>query len=259
MNELKPNKLKKILKEGKVALGTCVYSFSPDLVGLAGYCGIDFVRIDNEHAYRQDDALENMIRAAALADTVPIARVDRDNPYLIRKALEIGAGAVLIPQIENAREVQAVVKAAKFPPLGTRGFGNLNASGHYSTIDAKEWIEWSNSETLVGVMIETKTAVAEAEAIMKCDGLDFVLIGAADMSISYGLPKPNPNDPIIQANIKMIAELGRKYKKGVMLGVGKPWVDNAKKYIDMGINMIELGHDITILKDMWQEMVRGLR
>jgi 4-hydroxy-2-oxoheptanedioate aldolase len=60
----KKNKLKEILARGEVALGTCVYTFSPALVELAGHCGLDFCRIDNEHAWRQDESVENIMRAA---------------------------------------------------------------------------------------------------------------------------------------------------------------------------------------------------
>ena len=48
--ERKKNKLKEIIARGETALGTCVYSFSPAVIELAGFCGLDFCRIDNEHA-----------------------------------------------------------------------------------------------------------------------------------------------------------------------------------------------------------------
>jgi len=256
--KLPKNKLLEKLRAGKVAVGTCAYSFSPDIVQLAGYCGLDFCRIDNEHAWRQDSALENMVRAARSSGIAAMSRVDRDNPYLVRKALEVGSQAVLIPQIQNAREAQDVVDAAKFPPLGKRGFGNLNQSGFYGIIDGKEWIEWSNSEIMVGVMIETEKALGELDGIMSIKGLDFVLIGAADLSISLGLPKPMQEDPKIQNAIRQIIEHARKHGKYVMLGIGNPWIANAKRYIDMGINMIEVGHDFTILRDIWTDVVKQL-
>ena len=44
------NKLKGILEEGRLAVGSCVYSSRPTLVELMGYCGLVFCRIDNEHS-----------------------------------------------------------------------------------------------------------------------------------------------------------------------------------------------------------------
>ena len=42
-----------------------------------------------------------------------------------------------------------------------------------------------------------------------------------------------------------------KHGKYVMKGGGFPWRDNARKFIDMGVRMIEVGHDVTILRDIW--------
>ncbi len=82
----RPHRLKETIHRGETALGTCLYSFSPALIELAGFCGLDFCRIDNEHAWRQDQSTEEVLRGGLLAGLVPLLRVDRDNPYLIRKA-----------------------------------------------------------------------------------------------------------------------------------------------------------------------------
>ena len=97
----RPNKVREKLARGQVAVGTAIYSHSPAMVAAAGYAGIDFVRIDTEHSWRRDDSLENMINAAIIADVVPIVRVDRDDPFLVRKVLELGAGGVLIPNVSR--------------------------------------------------------------------------------------------------------------------------------------------------------------
>ena len=259
MGTLEPIRLRQTLQSGKPAIGTCAYSFSPDIVQLAGYCGMDFCRVDNEHAWRQDSALEHMVRAGHVSDLAVIARVDRDNPYLIRKALELGAHAVLVPQIENQKEVEAVVRAAKFPPLGARGFGNLNQSGRYGLADAKEWIEWSNTEPMVGVMVETEAALRELDGIFSRPGLDYVMIGAADLSISLGLPRPEPGHPSVRKAITQIVASAHEHRKWVMIGVGAPWVEHAQRYLDLGVDMIEIGHDFSILKQIWSDAAATLK
>jgi hypothetical protein len=44
--EREKNKLKEMIARGEVALGTCVCGFSPAIIELAGFCGLDFCRID---------------------------------------------------------------------------------------------------------------------------------------------------------------------------------------------------------------------
>jgi 2-keto-3-deoxy-L-rhamnonate aldolase RhmA len=46
----------------------------------------------------------------------------------------------------------------------------------------------------------------------------------------------------------------KKYQKHVCLGVGHPYVENAQKYIDLGVTMIELGHDVSILRTTWRRL-----
>jgi len=253
---LKPNKLKKVLKKNKVAYGTCIYSFNPNLMELAGYSGLDFCRIDNEHAWRQDNSLEQIIRAAVIGEIVPIARIDKGNLSLIRKVLEIGASGFIIPDIKTPEEVKQIVTAAKFPPLGNRGYSNRCFSGGNGTTDHKEWMEWSNRETLVGIMIETREAVEQINAIMAIKGLDFVLFGPADYSLSLGFPEPNKNHPDVQSAIIRTAEAAIKYKKYAMIGIGAPWKVEAEKYIQMGYNLIELGGDYPLLYKAWSEALK---
>jgi len=139
------NRLKEILEDGSLAVGSCVYSSSPALVELMGYCGLDFCRIDNEHSWRKDESAESMVRAAVISGVVPLLRVDHDKD-VIRKALEIGAGGILIPHVITPEEMEDAVSAAKFPPRGIRGMGSLNFSGRWGTVGAKEYIRWSDEE-----------------------------------------------------------------------------------------------------------------
>ena len=46
-------------------------------------------------------------------------------------------------------------------------------------------------ETVVGVMIETRKGLGNAEAIAATEGVDFVFIGTGDLALSLGeFPKP---------------------------------------------------------------------
>ncbi|MFQ6054000.1 MAG: HpcH/HpaI aldolase/citrate lyase family protein [Candidatus Bathyarchaeia archaeon] len=252
------NRLKEVLGEGKLAVGSCVYSSSPALVELAGLCGLDFVRIDNEHSWRRDESVENMVRAAAVSGIVPLLRVDRDDPNVIRKALEIGAGGILVPHINTAEEVEEVVKAAKFPPRGERGIGTLCFSARWGTVRAKDWIRWSDEEQLIGVMIEDRRAMTHLDEIMAVEELDYVLFGASDYSVSIGRPGETGHPRVMEA-LKETIRSAERHGKYVCKGVGYPWVENAKKFVEMGCHMIELGHDATILRTIWSRKGEEIR
>lgn len=257
--EFKKNSLKEKIKRGEIALGTAIYSFSPAIIELAGYTGLDFCRIDNEHAWRQDESAENLIRGALLSGIVPLLRIDRDNPYLVRKALEAGAGGVIVPHVHSQAEVVEIVQAAKFPPLGKRGYGGLCLSGQWGVNGGTEWMDWSNQETLIIPMIEDVSAMPNIDAILSTEGLDAVFFGPADFSISAGVPLQTGHEKVMSALRKTI-EAADKYGKFVIFpGAGFPQWETVHKVKELGVKAIELGHDVTILRAVWGKTIQALK
>ena len=244
------NKMKKALEDGRLALGTCLDSYSPAAVETAGYSGMDFVRIDTEYSWRRDDVLEHMMRAAMIAEVTPMIRVEKGNPYLISKALQIGAQAILVSDIASVQEAMDVVRAAKFPPKGGRGMSGYSFSGGWSAKSGPDWIEWSNRDILVGVMIENREIVENVDAVFAIDGLDYCLFGPADYSMSIGLGAPQKNHPEVQDAIKKTADAAAKHNKAVAIGIGQPWESEAQKYAEMGFRILELGHELGLLRSI---------
>ena len=256
--EFKKNRLREKIKGGEIALGTAIYSFSPAIVELAGFTGLDFCRIDNEHAWRQDEGAENVIRGALLSGIVPLLRIDRDNPYLVRKALEAGAGGVIVPHTHDRKDVEEIVKAAKFPPLGKRGYGGLCLSGQWGVDAGIEWMEWSNAESLVLPMIEDISAIPHLDEILSTEGVDGVFFGPADFSISAGVPLQTGHDMVMSALRKTI-EIADKYGKFVIFGAGFPQWETVQKVKALGVKAIELGHDVTILRAVWSRTIQEMK
>jgi 4-hydroxy-2-oxoheptanedioate aldolase len=248
----KPNKARAKLAAGQLVTGSAVFSWSPNVMEVAGYAGLDFMRIDNEHAWRQDSSLEHLIRAAVVADVVPIVRIDKDNPYLVRKALEVGAGGIIVPNISTPGEAEAVVRAAKFPPRGERGFSNNCFSGGWGAAGAAEWVEWSDTEPMIGVMVETVEAVECIDEIMAVDGLDFALFGPSDYSMALGLRRPAKNDERVQHALLKTTAAARRAGKHVMYGCGTG-AEDVRQAVEAGVTMLELSNDLAILGAVWRK------
>jgi len=251
------NKLRKKLKEGRPVTGSCLYSWSPNAMEIAGFAGLDFMRIDNEHAWRQDGMAEHLVRAAEVSGITPLFRVDRDNPYLVRKALEIGAGGIIVPDVCSPKDAQAVVEAAKFPPVGKRGYSGNCRSAHWGLEAGKSWAEWSDSEPLIGIMIENHRAMEVLEDIVSTKGVDFFLFGPADFSMSLGLGGPQPDHPEVAGALQKTIDVAAKYGKHVMLAV-KPEAEIIAKRLSMGLRMFEFTNDLSILAKVWGEGRKSL-
>jgi 4-hydroxy-2-oxoheptanedioate aldolase len=248
---VRTNKLKRVLDDGKVAIGTCVDSYSAAVMEIAGYSGLDFVRVDTEYSWRRDETLEHMMRAATIAEITPMIRVEKGDRYLVSKALQIGAGAILVSDIDNKEEAEDVVKSAKFAPKGLRGYSSFSYSAGWGTKGGRNWVEWSNSEILVGIMVENKQIIDQIDEVFSIEGLDFCLFGPADYCMSLGLGAPQKGHPEVEQALQKTLDTAAKYNKYVGIGIGKPWDESAKKYIEMGCHFLELGHDLGILKAEW--------
>ena len=252
------NRLKETIARGEIALGTCICSFSPTIVEVAGFSGLVWCRIDNEHAWRQDESAENMLRAAWISGIVPILRVDKESLQMVRKALEAGAGGVIVPHVRSAQEAENIVKAAKFPPMGHRGFSSLCLSGGWGVggaDDGLEWMEWSNRETLVIPMVEEPEAVANIKEIVSVHGVDGVFFGAADYSVSAGVPLQTAH-PKVQEALSKTVEAAREQAKFVIFGAKYPWWEDARRLISLGIQAVEIGHDVSVLSAIWKKTIQ---
>ncbi len=164
--------------------------------------------------------------------------------------------------LNTGKDVYAVVKASKFAPRGHRGYSGFSFAGHWGADSGRDWIEWCDQELLVGVMIENEQVVNQVEKVMAIEGLDYCMFGPADYSMSIGLRSSQKDNPKVQDAIKRTAEAAGKYNKQVAIGVGEPYEAEAKKYIDMGLRIIEVGHELGILRSVYQkagEEIRALR
>jgi len=251
-----PNPLRDRLSAGRTLLGTAVFSWSANVVEVAGLAGLDFVRLESETAWRRDASMEELVRAAKLAGTVPIIRVDRGDPLIIRKALEIGAGGVMVADIRSVAEAQAVVRAARFPPRGERAYsGNCHSAGWGARAGAA-WVEWSDAQTLLGIVVESPEAVAIAEQIVAVDGIDFVQFGAADFAMAIGLGAPDPAEPrVAAAQQRVVAAVQAAGRH--LFAAAAPTADAIARQRAAGAAMIELGTDLAALRGVWQAARRA--
>ncbi len=113
------NELKRKLNDGKVVIGSFVYIPSSKLTEIIGMTGFDFVVIDMEHGPIDMGHAEDMIRAADVAGVTPIVRVSHNTRHLIMRALDIGAHALHVPDINTEQQVRTCGQARDGRSSGT--------------------------------------------------------------------------------------------------------------------------------------------
>lgn len=167
---------RKALHSEQGAFGPFMITSDPAFVEAAGYAGYDFVLLDMEHGPGTFENLQNLIRAANVSGVCPVVRVPRGTDIWIDQALDVGAGAIMIPQIDSADQARAAVSAAKFSPRGTRGTCRFVRSAAYGAIPGADYFAKAQ-DTMVILQAEGQKAIDNLDDILSVEGVDIVFVG----------------------------------------------------------------------------------
>lgn len=235
-------RFKKALASPEGAFGPFMITTDPAFVEAAGYAGYDFTLLDMEHGPGTFQNLQNLIRAANVASVCPVVRVPRGSDIWIDRALDVGAGAVMIPQIDTAEQARAAVAAAKFSPRGNRGTCRYVRSACYGAVDSSRYFTEAQ-DTAVIIQAEGKKAFDNLDEILDIEGVDVIFVGPYDLSSSLGLIG-QVTHPAVDACVREI--VSKAAKKDVKVGCFADTPARARELRDMGIRFIGYSCDTAI-------------
>ena len=154
--EMRKNKVKKIIKAGKSAVGTFLLSRSIANLEILAMAGFDFVVIDTEHFMKNPETIEHLIITAEATGIVPFVRI-QENVNLIERALSAGARGIVVPMCNTMEVAQAAVDNGKYAPAGKRGVCNTRAVTYGATgfEDMVSFFRTENDNIMIIAQIET--------------------------------------------------------------------------------------------------------
>jgi len=223
-----------------------------EIARLAKTAGFDMIYIDLEHATMTLEATGQICQAALSAGVVPMVRVPANTPDYIQRVLDGAALGIVAPGIRSADEARAVVRAAKFAPLGERGAGGALPQLEYRAFPAAEANAAINDATMVIVQFESAEAVDRADEIAAVEAVDMVLIGVNDLLTDLGLAGQLE---VRDAYARTIAAC-RKHGKHVGVGGLSTRPTLAAEFIAMGARMLSTGTDLQFLLVAMTEKAR---
>jgi len=231
----------------------------------------DYISYDMEHAPFDVKGLSEYMkglvkggptrsghRTPAVIVNVPVNGLDevtvRANAWMFQQVLATGVHGVLLTHADDPGAVRAFVEAIRFPihqqgvgenglKEGRRGVhGNATAAEIWGISQdeylrkADAWPLNPDGELLLGLKLEDKYAVANADANLKIPGIAFAEWGPGDMALSLGiLGRGATNDPRmkdVRATVLGASKANHKFflntmteadvidmiKEGVMIG-----------------------------------------
>ena len=240
------NPAKARLEAGELAIGIGLRQSRHVEIGKAmKSAGYDWVFIDMEHGAMDVDMATQISVAAQDAGVAPIVRVPGFEHYHATRVLDGGALGIVIPHVDDAETAARMVSNCRYPPDGARsmagGLPQLNFASHPIADTARA----INDATLVVVMIETETAVANADAIAAVPGVDALLIGTNDLCLDMGIPGQYDHSRVHDAYTNVITACQAHGKHAGMGGVYDPTL--MATYIGMGMRLIIAGSDFGLM------------
>ena len=232
------NTAKQKMLQGQPVYGYSLGLGSPMAAELLARCGIDWVMLETQHgAWGHDGAIAALIGMAGGSAT-PMARVAKNDYFLIGKLLDQGALGIVVPMVDTPELARAAAEACRLPPRGKRSWGVGRAR-----VYGDDYFDWIDDQLFVAVQIESIQAVEQAEAIMATPGIDGCWAGPADLALSMGIdPRKAAQDDRHARALEQILTACRNTGKAP--GLACPTPQDAKQRADQGFQFLTAGSDV---------------
>jgi len=204
----------KLLSAAKVS-GVWSTLGSADVAYLMARAGLDYIVLDLEHGAGGFETVVRQVQALSSLDTCVMVRSPDHSAASMKRILDAGANAILVPCVNTVEQAREIVDAVRFSPQGSRGVAvGAIAAADYGYMPI-EYFENANAATTIILQIETAQAVANIEQLVQVDGVDGFFVGPNDLSAQLGIFRQYQQ----QAFIDAIEKVARTVKRsGKILG-----------------------------------------
>lgn len=241
------------LARGETLLGTMVTLPAPATAEILAALGFDWLFVDGEHGPLETAELAGILQA--VGDRIAcLVRVPEAAEVPIKRALDLGAAGIIVPQVNTAAQAAEVVRFARYAPEGARGVGLARAHGY--GLRFEEYLETANAEIAVVVQAEHARAVENIEAIVAVGGVDAVLLGPYDLAASLGR-MGRVDDPLVVEAIEHVTAVCKE--AGMPLGYFGVSAEAVAPYMARGYSLIVAGVDTLYVAEAAGRLLEALR
>jgi 4-hydroxy-2-oxoheptanedioate aldolase len=229
---------------GGLSSGVWCADASPSMVARLARHGFDWLCLDMQHGLYSRTEIVNVARSFPPEAAQLVVRVPSCDFVAIGIALDAGARAVIVPQIESAEDARRAVAATFYPPVGSRSWGQLGGIWGGATLTA----EAANRSVSCAAMIESADALLRVEEIAAVDGVDQLFVGPYDLSLSLGTTVPALLDDDSESSpLTRIVQVAAAYDRTVGGFAGTP--ELADRFRERDISCIAVATDLWITNE----------
>lgn len=251
---MRKNRLRELLNAGQPTLGTHIHSTWPSIIELVGHSGMfDYVEFVGEYAPYDLYALENLGRAVDLFPHMSSMMKIEQEPrtYLTVRAIGSGIQNVLFADPRTVADVEECVRAVRAESPHARGKHGVGMRRDVAFVlegGTPAFVQ-ALDDAVIALMIEKASAVENLEALLSVKGVDMVQFGPADYAMSIGLAGQFTHPRVAEAE-RFVIQTALKMGIAPRAEISRP--DEARRYLDMGVNHFCIGTDMCILFDWFK-------
>ena len=249
-------RLKQIMDAGNTVTGGWCFIADPVYLGMVANLGFDAVVLDMQHGFFDENTVRASVSTLVSAGKIPLVRIPLGRWDAAARAMDFGALGVIAPMINSATDAKSFASAIRYVPTGERSYGPAYAAGLYK-VSVNDYLESIDTCSVALVQIETREAYNNLDEILELDGVDGVLIGPSDLSVSLRqnrIPDPYGVDSIdIVTDILLrCANLG---KKAAVYTEDSKTANTLNK---LGADIITVGNDYSYIANGVASHLSGL-
>jgi 2-dehydro-3-deoxyglucarate aldolase/4-hydroxy-2-oxoheptanedioate aldolase len=242
-----PDTIIQRLRSGQIVRTMHVTGFvRPRAIEMLGLVGkFHGIWIDQEHSTIPHGELESILIACRAAGLDAFSRVPLTDYCTVMRPMEAGCSGVMIAQVRTLDEVKRAVAWAKYPPVGIRGFFGGNYESMFGDVAMATHVASANRDRWLAIQIETPESVEIVDQVAATEGVDWLFVGPADLSVTLGVPGEFLHPKCVDALKRVDAAVKR---------VGKSWgilsrdPEHANQCRALGCQLFSVFGDIDFLR-----------
>jgi len=245
------------LKKGNRLYGTTIISSAPQWPSVVKAAGVDFIFVDVEHIPIDRVTLSQMCNLYKANGLPPLVRIPAPDPFEVCKVLDGGAAGILAPYIESAEQVRELVGAAKFRPLKGKRLEKVLREEDVLEGELKDYLQNRNKDNFFMINIESMPGYENLDDILAVSGLDGIIIGPHDLSVSLGMPEQY-DQPRFE---EIVGDIIRRVRgKGLAAGIHfSEGPELQIRWAKEGANIILHSSDITLFQQRLTADIGAIR
>lgn len=240
-----------LARRGRI-YGSLITSACSHVINNIDRAGIDMIFLDTEHVPNDRLPLAWICRAYQAKNLTTFIRIPAPDSYQACQMLDGGVDGILVPYIEEVEEVKRMVGAVKYRPLKGEKLRRVLDGTLALSQEEKDYLNRFNEGKYLFINIESVRGIENLEEILQIEGVDGIIVGPHDLSVSLGIGEQY-YDPRFDEAVHKIIDTCVKYNKSV--GVHTTEKELQKRWSSYGMNIVLHSNDIEcFVKHLSQEL-----